>query len=398
MTIFRNLFFALLLLFIISCSTNVSDGGTDFPNTKTVSGLIKNTDGKFTDSIYVYVVPEDYRLDVKLPVIYDYRTGTITDSNGFYKLEVVDSQSYNILALDLRKRDRLLHRGLSVKGIDIDVDTLSITPNGSLIVPINGYSIGYFDLVIMGTDYEPNIYDNYAVFDSLPEGIYSKVLLFGEEIADSVEIKSQETIALGDALLIVKYTDGNIDSNDVSIIKKIEKTGLTITVVNQDSIKLTDTNGIDLICISTSVDQDSIGDFYTNMNKPLITFEYYMQPYLNMTDTLYDTDLGSENDFLVGDITNETHEVAAGFSGTITLFNSLSHFDWGVPSTDADIIVSQPGNPNRAMVYCYDEGSAMVSSVAVAKRGAFLYWSQNVEAINNNGWEIFNQLLIWSIK
>lgn len=398
MAIFRDLFFALLILFIISCSTHVSDGGTDFPNTKTVSGLIKNTDGEFTDSIWVYVLPKGYRLDLNIPILNDLITSTFTDSNGYYELEVTDSNRYNILALDLRKRDRLFERNVFINGSDYEVDTLSLTKTGSLIVPFKGNSIGYHNLIIVGTNYEPEIYDDYAIFDSLPEAIFPAVLLFGEKIADSIEIKSNETKTIATAIYVVKYENNAIDSFDTNVLTEMKKCGLNFTVIDQNEFTLADTLGVSLIVISSSVDQDTLKDVFTEIQKPIINFEYYMQPYLSMTDTVYDTDYGSENDYIAVNIINSSHEIVDGLTGSTTLFEGLSHLDWGVPVGDVEVLAVSPNDSTKAMIYCFDKGDNMNTITAPARRGSFLFWRQNSFLINDTGWDIVRNMLIWSLK
>ncbi len=398
MRILRIFICFLSALLIISCSTNLSDGGTDFPNTKTVSGIIKNVEGDFTDSIYVLVLPRGYRIDINAPIVNELIRTALTDSNGLYELQLVDNNSYNILAIDLRKRDRLFYSNLSVNGTNVEVDTLSLTKTGSLIVPTKGKSLGYHSLIISGTNYEPEIYDDYAIFDSLPEAVFPEVLLFGEIIADSIEIKSNETKTIATALFVVKFENSSIDSFDTHILSEMKKCGMQFKIVEQNNFTIEDTTGINVIVLSTSIDQDTLKYVFGEMNKPVVNFEYYMQPYLYMTDTSYNIDYGSENDYTEIKISDYTHEITNELNGITTLFNAPSHLDWGRPAGDAKVLAVCPDDSTKSVIYCFDKGDSMNSIVAPQKRAAFLFWRQNSFLINDTGLNIMRNMLIWSVK
>ncbi len=171
----------ILLHFCFNCSCNRSSatgpGGTDFPNTRTVAGRIIHGDGTAGSFTALRLIAGDF-----IPTGDTIADGASagsgsTDSNGYYAITVTDSGMYNLQAIHLQKRTRLLLRGIEVRGPPDDtihVGENTLTAPGAIAIALpdsldarSGY------VYLRGTGYGVPV-DGTAktvVMDSLPAGV-----------------------------------------------------------------------------------------------------------------------------------------------------------------------------------------------------------------------------------
>lgn len=131
-------FSVLVLLMSFSCSrsTATGPGGTDFPNTRTITGKVVHGDdspGSFTE---VRLVAEDH-----IPTGGDAATcSTIdsTDSSGSYSFEVSGTGTFNLQAIHLTKRTRLFVRSVRVFSDDdtVWVEEYTLRTPGAITVAL----------------------------------------------------------------------------------------------------------------------------------------------------------------------------------------------------------------------------------------------------------------------
>jgi hypothetical protein len=386
-----------LTAYFTSCSYQVVDGGSDFPNTRTVAGIILNPDGTAADGVCVNLVSSDYRVDVNPAGSHLAFESSSTDSNGYFVFEVKEGVEYNLTAVSHENGARLFKGSIHVESADVVLADLTLAPPGKVIVSLDGLS-NVASVVLPGTEFSARIFDGYALFDSLPAGILPPVMINGEPSKDSLEVMENKTTAAAKALYVVKYVNGSLDSFDVKVLDEMRRTGIEFTVVDQNNLSASDTTGISLVCISTSVDQDTLKNFFTDMEKPVVNFEYYMQPYLGMTGDVHGVDYGSDLDVTTADIADTNHEICAGLGSRAVLFSSAAHYDWGTPEGDADLLIVKSGGTEKSMAYCYERGALMNSLTAPEKRASFLYWRQDVYNLSDVSWSIIYNMLIWSVK
>jgi hypothetical protein len=107
-----------MVIFLVSCSVSdtVASGGTDYPNTFTVTGMAFNNSGKSEQDVEVLFIPENYNpiQDGTLP---NYLVDT-TDNNGYFVFHIPKNElhpgRYNIQAVHIEKRTRFLLAGCKI--------------------------------------------------------------------------------------------------------------------------------------------------------------------------------------------------------------------------------------------------------------------------------------------
>jgi len=127
--ILKIFFLLTIMLFgLMSCSpVSVSDngGGTDFPNTKTVSGCIYTDSGTVSPNTIVKLIPESYIPSVSPDSLVHVDT---TDSSGNYTFHAAFKGKYNILAFDYSTKKRAFIP-------DITIDTVPAEDSSPVSVP-----------------------------------------------------------------------------------------------------------------------------------------------------------------------------------------------------------------------------------------------------------------------
>lgn len=200
---------------VLSCSMgpveSISDG-TDYPNTKTVSGVLVGSDGSGVAGTQVQIVKSDYNPqsgEVIADSCYD-----TTDNFGRYSLAVTESgnHTYNLYARHLTTAKQCLIRDVSVAK-DTVLDTALLSDPGALYVVLpdtvdtaRGYVYFEGTPLCCALSYGKYFTGNHYVvfFDSVPPGhlpplkyaikIQQTTLLL---VSDNVDIIAKDTILVG---------------------------------------------------------------------------------------------------------------------------------------------------------------------------------------------------------
>src|SRR5690606_34014401 len=99
-------------------------------------------------------------------------------------------------------------------------------------------------------------------------------------------------------------------------------------------------------------------------------------------------------------IVNADHPLAAGFIEDLLLVNEYAQeFAWGVPGPEATIIATTADSPDRAVIYAYDQGAALIDgSPAPEKRVFFMLTDDTFLALNDDGLALFNAAVEWAMR
>ena len=197
------------LMLFICCSYegNIAGGGTDVANGNVV-GTISNSDGSPGANVQVYLIQKDFN-PVEDGALPDSLVDT-TDENGVFRFRIDNKDIYNIQAVHLTQRTRLL-----ITGVIIDQQTDTVSVSGTVKVPgvlqvilpeiidtMNGYLFihgsfiakDFYNNISVGSDNKPQL-----VIDSVPASLSALKLYYGLKstdieklIADSITIETNE--------------------------------------------------------------------------------------------------------------------------------------------------------------------------------------------------------------
>lgn len=165
----------LLLTFCGPSTLSSDNGGTDFPNTRTVIGILHTSDGTPSSHAKVVLVPSNFNVvtDSSSLVLLD-----TTNDKGAYSFSVNDTGEYTITAVQLENKTRAIICGVHVQRDTVEVATKIMSIPGTIKVnlPENvNNSTGY--IYIPGTTVTASLYNegNSVTLDSVPSDIIPSI-------------------------------------------------------------------------------------------------------------------------------------------------------------------------------------------------------------------------------
>jgi hypothetical protein len=196
---------------------------------------------------------------------------------------------------------------------------------------------------------------------------------------------------------VVFYVDGvsggqPTAAGDILVRNRLISLGHTVTTVLDSAGNVADTVGKDLVVISSSVQSGDMAAYATNSLRtlPLPILDY--EPAL--LDELLMGASGNNVDFQTSlIITEPTHPLAAGFSGTKVVYNTAGMMAFGVAftlGTDATVVAtSEAGDP---AIFTYEKGSRLSddSTIAAARRIGFYFNAVGAPNANADGLTLFD--------
>jgi len=213
-------------------------------------------------------------------------------------------------------------------------------------------------------------------------------------------------------ILILLRHHVNGGSSDEQVIAHLEKSGHRVTAVQGPDGKtvpmpaMPDVRAYDLVILSSSVssnkfthERDWIGTL-RGMPTPLLTWEN------DLLDDLAFTGLRRYHDF--GEIekghyiwlVRAPHVLAAGLpAGLNTWMGSGKPAGFGRAAPGADIIMTIPGEPEKALLFAYEKGATMHHNFIAPARRVFIGLDNNTFAhLNDNGYRLFDAAVQWALQ
>jgi hypothetical protein len=94
-------------------------------------------------------------------------------------------------------------------------------------------------------------------------------------------------------------------------------------------------------------------------------------------------------------ITNATHPMAAGLSGTVQVTSATTTFGWGVVNANAAKIATLTTDATKATDFGYDINAVMPGLTAPRRRVGFFYTSSS-SGLTVNGGLLFDNAIKWA--
>ena len=200
------------------------------------------------------------------------------------------------------------------------------------------------------------------------------------------------------ALLVTNST--TLGTGDNAIKTRLQNLGFTVTVKaagsnNNTSIKTNDADGKTLVVISSTVIPANVASKFRNVAVPVVTWEFDLFDDQGMTGTVSGTDFGTATTQTQVSISNSSHPMAAGLSGTQTVAAS-SNFTWGKPNANAVRIATLTGDATKFAIFGYDKMAAMPGLEAPARRVGFFLTDTTAAGLTTNGGLLFDAAVKWA--
>lgn len=167
-------------------------------------------------------------------------------------------------------------------------------------------------------------------------------------------------------ILLVVSNSGSPTAADQSNHDVAESAGYGNNVVDYitaSGISESDADGYELIMIAESVTSGDVGNTFRTTKTPFLAIEGFVWDDMDMTTTEsnnYGTDIY---------ISNATHPMADGNSGTITVYSSgASIIETDSLATDGVKIAQTASGDTSAVIFYYEKGSTMQNSLVAPER------------------------------
>jgi hypothetical protein len=171
--------------------------------------------------------------------------------------------------------------------------------------------------------------------------------------------------------------------------------GLRVRVASDvDPVNVTN---IRLVVLAASCLSGNLGARYRDVPVPIVSTEPAVFDDLGMTGPTEGTDW-EETDGTFVTIVLPQHQMAAGFTGAVTVTNQLATLTWGRPAATAEQVATFSDQPDRAAIFGYQKMAAMVTGRAPARRVGIFAADAAAAGLTNAGVQLFAAAVLWSLR
>jgi thermitase len=194
--------------------------------------------------------------------------------------------------------------------------------------------------------------------------------------------------------LLVVHTPSLLDTSDVNIKNRLEWMGYTVTLRSGWASTSSDASGHDIVLISETVNDYDVNSKFRNVAVPVMVWENYIFDDMGMTALNATDDISGQTQV---SITNSTHPIAAGYAGTLAVYNSSHWMAWGSAGSNAVKIATLTSNSSRSTIFAYDAGVAMPGLTAPARRVGFFFSDFSASVMNPHAGNLFDSAVTWAV-
>ena len=195
------------------------------------------------------------------------------------------------------------------------------------------------------------------------------------------------------ALLVTGST--TLNSSDSAVKSRLEAMNYVVTVKDGASAASTDANGKAVVVISSTVTPTSVGTKFRTVTVPVVLWESGLYADMGMT-AKQSSNFGTTASQTQLTVTNSSHPLAGGLSGTVTVVTAPTTLNWGKPNASGTSVATQVGDATHAAIFGYDTGAAMPGLTAPARRVGLFMSDTTAASFNNNGWALFDAAIRWA--
>ncbi|MBN1466342.1 T9SS type A sorting domain-containing protein [candidate division KSB1 bacterium] len=205
-------------------------------------------------------------------------------------------------------------------------------------------------------------------------------------------------------VLLVVADEGAMNDGDIAIVERLETVfGFSVDVANHETVDSTWADGMALVYVSSTVSSGSIAAKMKNVAVPVIMIEPYAQDDMGMTA---DSDAFRFYQAYFRDmlILDETHYLAAGLSGEVTVTEIYEiQSGQGLPNENGTVIAEfVPWADGEFLclgaIYCYEKGAIMADTTVAAERRYFAAWNDLGAAnMTAEGWTLWDAAINWCL-
>lgn len=184
-------------------------------------------------------------------------------------------------------------------------------------------------------------------------------------------------------------------AGDTAIKSRLETLGFSVMVKDAPNSAAADATGKSVVVISESVAATDVGAKFRDVTVPVMVMEPGIYDDMMMTGPTLGTDYENAAGQTQLLITDSSHPMAAGLTGTVTVTTTAKPFAWGKPGAGAAKVAALATNTSRYALFGYESGASMVGMNAPARRAAVFLWGDTATFLNASGWQLFDAAVYW---
>ncbi len=179
----------------------------------------------------------------------------------------------------------------------------------------------------------------------------------------------------------------SLTSGDAAVRDQFELNGYAVTLVDDNDATADDATGASFVFVASSINGGVLRDVFYGISEPLWLAKPWLLDDMGMTGSVAGTDYGNTSSAALV-IVDDTHPLAAGYSGTVVVSTSSTSVSWGLPNGNAEVVATVSGHPTTFVYHSGDtlaDGSTAIGCrvFASALRSSPLRWT-------SDGWALFD--------
>lgn len=207
----------------------------------------------------------------------------------------------------------------------------------------------------------------------------------------------------GNLLLIMRASPPG-GSSDPAVVAHLQKSGYSVTT-SEGLGQTVDICAFDAVLLSSTVrsnqftaDSDLVGTLRRS-DVPLLTWENDLLDDLRFTGLLRDQDFGELETGHYAWMVKAPHPLSGGVpAGLTTWTDARTPAGWGKPGLGAEIIMTWPGAPDKAMYFAYERGATMDGDSLAPARRVFLGMDNNTfDRMTPVGRRLLDAAVAWAV-
>ena len=188
-----------------------------------------------------------------------------------------------------------------------------------------------------------------------------------------------------------------LSSADSAIQKRLVNNGYTVTLIDDNNLASVTTVTTTMVLISASVGSGSVTTKFRATPKPVMVWEPMLYDDMGFVDVATNEGHTDANATTI-DVSSTGGELAAGLSGTVSVFSAGELINYGVPNAQALLVATITGQPTNWSIFAYETGAQMPGLVAPARRVGFFLTGSAAPSLTTNGWKLFDAAIAWLAK
>ncbi len=198
--------------------------------------------------------------------------------------------------------------------------------------------------------------------------------------------------SVGSALLVVGNT--TLSAVDTAIKTRLQNLGLTVVIKSDTASVSADATGKRVVIISDSVMPANVNTKFKTVVIPVVTLDPQLFDDMGMCATAT-TNFGTAASQQNVTITNTTHPMAGGLTGTIQVTSANTTFGWGKLNANAVKIATLTTDTTKATGFGYEANTVMPGLAAPRRRVGFFYTASST-SLTTNGGLLFDNAVKWA--